>query len=50
MQRVLLIDDDEWLAPPLATYPARFEFKLHSATRPSSGATGPAIRALPRLV
>ena len=37
MQRVLLIDDDEWLAPPLATYLARFDFELHSATRPSAG-------------
>jgi two-component system, OmpR family, response regulator len=37
MQRVLLIDDDERLAPPLATYLARYDFELHSALRPSVG-------------
>ncbi len=37
MHRVLLIDDDEGLAPPLATYLRRFDFELEAATRPSSG-------------
>ena len=37
MRRILLIDDDELLAAPLATYFARFDFELDSATRPSAG-------------
>jgi len=37
MHRVLLIDDDEHLAPPLATYLRRFDFELEAATRPSTG-------------
>jgi OmpR family response regulator RpaB len=37
MHRVLLIDDDEHLAPPLATYLRRFDFQLEAATRPSAG-------------
>lgn len=37
MRRLLLIDDDEHLAPPLATYLARFDFALDAATRPSEG-------------
>ncbi|RZI78498.1 MAG: response regulator transcription factor [Variovorax sp.] len=37
MPRILLIDDDEHLAPPLATYFARFDCQLDSATRPSEG-------------
>ncbi|MGJ7498400.1 response regulator transcription factor [Variovorax sp. RT4R15] len=37
MPRILLIDDDEHLAPPLATYFARFDCVLESATRPSEG-------------
>jgi CheY-like chemotaxis protein len=37
MPRILLIDDDEDLAPPLAAYLKRFDFELDSATRPSSG-------------
>ena len=37
MQRVLLIDDDEWLAAPLASYLARFDFELVGATRPGRG-------------
>ena len=37
MRRILLIDDDELLAPPLATYFSRFDFELDSATRPSQG-------------
>ncbi|RZL63285.1 MAG: response regulator transcription factor [Variovorax sp.] len=37
MPRILLIDDDEHLAAPLATYFARFDCVLDSATRPSEG-------------
>jgi len=37
MPRILLIDDDEHLAAPLATYFARFDFTLEAATRPSEG-------------
>ena len=37
MRRILLIDDDELLAPPLAAYFKRFDFELDSATLPSVG-------------
>jgi OmpR family response regulator RpaB len=37
MHRVLLIDDDEQLAPPLAAYLRRFDFALEAAHRPSAG-------------
>ena len=37
MHRILLIDDDEQLAVPLATYLRRFDFELTSALRPSEG-------------
>jgi two-component system OmpR family response regulator len=37
MHRVLLIDDDEQLGPPLATYFQRFELALTHALRPSEG-------------
>ncbi len=37
MTRILLIDDDEQLGPPLATYFARFEMQLEQALRPSAG-------------
>ena len=37
MRRLLLIDDDELLAAPLAAYFKRFEFALDSAVRPSAG-------------
>jgi two-component system OmpR family response regulator len=37
MHRVLLIDDDEQLGPPLATYFQRFELALAHALRPSEG-------------
>jgi OmpR family response regulator RpaB len=37
MRRLLLIDDDERLAAPLATFFARFEFTLDAATTPSAG-------------
>ncbi len=37
MTRILLIDDDEQLAVPLAAYFKRFDLLLDSATRPSAG-------------
>jgi OmpR family response regulator RpaB len=37
MPRVLLIDDDEALAAPLAVYLQRFDLTLESAARPSLG-------------
>ena len=37
MQRILLIDDDENLGPPLATYFQRFDLQLEHALRPSDG-------------
>jgi OmpR family response regulator RpaB len=37
MHRVLLIDDDEHLAPPLASYLRRFDLALEAATTPSAG-------------
>ena len=37
MHRILLIDDDELLAPPLAAYLQRFDMQLDSASRPSEG-------------
>lgn len=36
MQRILLIDDDEHLAAPLATYLRRFDFELSSVLLPSA--------------
>jgi OmpR family response regulator RpaB len=37
MNRILLIDDDTQLGPPLGTYFQRFELQLTHATRPSEG-------------
>jgi len=37
MARILLIDDDDQLGPPLATYFRRYELELVQATRPSEG-------------
>lgn len=37
MQRILLIDDDDQLGAPLATYFLRFELQLSQALRPSDG-------------
>ena len=37
MHRVLLIDDDEQLAAPLAAYLRRFDFELEAAHRPLAG-------------
>ena len=45
MNRILLIDDDENLGPPLAAYFQRFELQLVHATRPSAG-LGPCCGAV----
>ncbi len=37
MHRILLIDDDQDLGPPLATYLRRFDLALDHAVRPSAG-------------
>jgi two-component system OmpR family response regulator len=37
MHRILLIDDDEHLAPPLAAYLRRFDLELVAAHRPTEG-------------
>lgn len=37
MHRILLIDDDAQLGPPLATYFQRFELELVHALKPSDG-------------
>lgn len=37
MRRLLLIDDDELLAAPLASFFARFDYQLDAAQRPSQG-------------
>jgi len=37
MRRLLLIDDDEQLGPPLAAFFKRFDFDLQHATRPGAG-------------
>jgi len=37
MPRILLIDDDEQLGPPLAAYFRRFELELEQALRPGEG-------------
>jgi two-component system, OmpR family, response regulator len=37
MHRILLIDDDEDLASPLAAYLRRFDIALEAASRPSAG-------------
>ncbi len=39
MSKILLIDDDEQLATPLAAYFKRFDLQLESARRPSLGLT-----------
>jgi OmpR family response regulator RpaB len=36
-RRLLLIDDDEHLGPPLAAFFRRFDIELRQATRPSQG-------------
>lgn len=37
MHRILLIDDDAQLGPPLAAYFARFDLELECALRPNGG-------------
>jgi two-component system, OmpR family, response regulator len=37
MARILLIDDDENLGPPLRTYFQRFDLQLEQASRPKEG-------------
>ncbi len=37
MRRLLLIDDDEYLGPPLAAFFKRHGFEMQHATRPSAG-------------
>ncbi len=37
MHRILLIDDDAHLAPPLAAYLRRFDFQLEAALTPGAG-------------
>ena len=37
MHRILLIDDDSQLGPPLAIYFKRFELELIHALKPSEG-------------
>jgi OmpR family response regulator RpaB len=37
MKKILLIDDDERLAPPLAEYFLRYDLELHNATHPQQG-------------
>ena len=37
MPRILLIDDDAQLGPPLAAYFARFDMALECALKPSEG-------------
>ena len=37
MHRILLIDDDEQLGPPLATFFQRYELQLTQAVKPSDG-------------
>ena len=45
MARILLIDDDAQLGPPLAVYFRRFDLELEYATRPSAGLAR--LRAIP---
>ena len=37
MRRLLLIDDDEHLGPPLAAWFRRYDIELQQALRPSQG-------------
>ena len=50
MHRILLIDDDEHLGPPLATYLRRFDLELHCAIRPSLGLGGIAAEAFDAVI
>ena len=50
MHRLLLIDDDEGLAPPLATYLRRFDLELDHASRPSLGLARLATQAYDAVI
>jgi OmpR family response regulator RpaB len=50
MHAILLIDDDEELAGPLATYLRRFDLELDSAARPSLGLAKLAARAYDAVI
>ncbi|MGY4831201.1 response regulator transcription factor [Sphaerotilaceae bacterium SBD11-9] len=50
MHRILLIDDDEDLAPPLATYLKRFDLVLDHAARPSVGLARLAAQAYDAVI
>ena len=50
MHRILLIDDDEHLGPPLATYLRRFDLELHCALRPSVGLARIAAEAFDAVI
>ncbi len=50
MHRILLIDDDEDLAPPLATYLSRFDLVLDHAARPSEGLARLAAQAYDAVI
>ena len=50
MHRLLLIDDDEALAGPLAQYLARFDLQLEAVTRPSAALTRLGAERLDALI
>lgn len=50
MFRLLLIDDDEALAGPLAQYLARFDFELSAVTRPSAALERLAVERFDALI
>ncbi|OWQ90850.1 DNA-binding response regulator [Roseateles aquatilis] len=50
MHRLLLIDDDEALAAPLAHYLARFDFELVAVTRPSAALARLAVERFDALI
>ena len=50
MRHLLLIDDDELLAAPLAEFFRRFDFELDSATRPSIGLTKLRVKAYDAVI
>jgi OmpR family response regulator RpaB len=50
MHRLLLIDDDEALAGPLAQYLARFDFQLEAVTRPSAALARLAVERFDALI
>ena len=50
MRHLLLIDDDELLAAPLAEFFRRFDFELDSATRPSTGLAKLRVKAYDAVI